>query len=100
MFLYFPKENLPDHSNPPPDVHVAHALPESSCLAPCPPCIRLASVQSTSRLLKPLFFKLHTFLYTPRPQVYNFPSFYGTSKAFLDSLIFYFFFPPKMLNEN
>lgn len=47
------------------------------------------------------FLKLHTFLYTPRPEVYNFSCFYGTSKAFLDSLIFFFFFfPPKMLNEN
>lgn len=61
----------------------------------------LHQVGSHSTHLSPVktsFFKLHTFLYTPRPQVYNFPSFYGTSKAFLDSGIF--FFPPKMLNEN
>lgn len=99
MLLYFPKDKHPTPSNPPPGVHGTHALPESSCLAPCPPCISLARVQSTSRLLKPRFFlKLHTFLYTPRPEVYNFSCFYGTSKAFLDSLIF--FFPPKMLSEN
>lgn len=98
MLLYFPKDKHPGPSNPPPGVHGAHALPESSCLAPCPPCISLALVQSTSRLVKPLFFlKLHTFLYTPRPEVYNFSRFYGTGKAFLDSFIF---FPPKMLNEN
>lgn len=35
------------------------------------------------------FLKLHTFLYTPRLEVYNFSCFYGTSKAFLDSLIFF-----------
>lgn len=64
MLLYFPKDKHATPSNPPPGVHGAHALPESSCLAPCPPCISLALVQSTSRLLKPLFFSNCILSYT------------------------------------
>lgn len=42
-------------------------------------------------------FLLHTFLYTPRPEVYKFPGLYGTSKAFLESPIFSSW---NGLNEN